>query len=303
MFSRMTYLPASLALLLGLSLAALAQTKPQPQLKKFEFMQGEFKERKSDGVVAGAFSAAGKEFRWDYKTSSRTSVGVITYDASTKKYSLVETINGTQATYYEGMETQHGFPFRALTGKGGTPDEKGEVIQLIPIPAGMALPVKMVNMVRLRKNAEGKYEKYYEGDYYAPLSSDQLAALERKGIERMKFLVGTFKEDGRDGEVVGKFDGEAYQWSYKSSRNTSDALVKYNFHNDRYHLVEKIGDSETKYEGGFQDGKLVLWTNATTRQQLILSAPESGKVSMVRKTKTVTNYEGTYTKMESSGGN
>lgn len=299
MFSRSILLLTFL--LVALSFAAFAQAQPHPQLKKFEFMQGEFKERKSDGVVTANFSADGKEFRWNYKTPSRTSEGVITYDAKTKKYALVETVNGTQTTYYEGLETQHGFPFRALVGKGGAPDEKGEVMQLMPIPAGLALPVKMVNMVRLRKNAEGKYEKYYEGNYYATLSAQQLAAQERQGIERLKFLVGTFREDGRDGKVVGKLDGEVYQWSYTSSRNSSDALVKYDFHSDQYTLVEKIGSTKTTYSGSFQDGKLVLWTDATTRQQLILSAPEDGKVLMVRKAKAVTSYEGTYTKVEETG--
>jgi hypothetical protein len=298
MFSRFVFL-----FILAFSFTALAQTKPHPQLKKFAFMQGAFKERKSDGVVTASFSTDGKEFRWEYKNASRTSVGVITYDAAAKKYWLVETVNGTQATYYEGMETQHGFPFRALTGKGGAPDEKGDVIQLMPIPQIGAMPdTKMVNMVRLRKNDEGKYEKYYDGMYYALLSAEQLAKANSTGLKRMEFLVGKFKEDGRDGEVIGKLEGDKYMWSYKSSRNTSEAVATYDFHSDRFTLIEKIGSSETTYEGSFQDGKLVLWTDATTRQQLILSAPEYGKVLMVRKAKTVTNYEGTYTKVEPISG-
>lgn len=299
MFSRTLLL---IAMLFALTLSPFAQTKPHPQLKKFEFMVGEFKERTTDGVVTGAFSADGKEFRWHYKAGGRTSDGVITYDAVAKKYWLAETVSGTQTTYYEGVETQHGFPFRALTGKGGAPDEKGDSIRLLPVPPVGVLPdTKMVNMVRLRKNADGKYEKYYDGLYYVQPSPEQLAKANREGLRRMDFLVGQFKEDGHNGKVIGKYEGDQYMWSYKSSSNTSDAVATYDFHNDRFTLIEKIGDSETKYEGHYQDRSLVLWSNTTTRKQLILRTPEYGKVVMMRKTEDETDYEGTYTKIEEAG--
>lgn len=292
------FLRCTIAVLL-LSLTIVAQTKPQPQLKKFAFMEGQFKERTTNGIVTGTFSPDGKEFRWHYKAGERTSDGAILYDASTKKYFLTETVNGAQTTYYEGIETQHGFPFRALTGKGGAPDEKGDSIRLMPIPQMGVLPdTKMVNMVRLRKNAEGKYEKYYDGLYYVQPSPDQLAKANKEGLRRLDFLVGRFKEDGREGEVIGKYEGDKYVWRYQSARNTSDAVATYNFHNDRFTLIEKIGDAETKYEGQYQDRALVLWSNSATRKQLILRTPEYGKVLMTRKTEDTTDYEGTYTKIE-----
>lgn len=291
---------ASIVIILGISTIAFGQ---KAELKKFEFMKGEFKSRGNEGIVKADFDKKGKEFKWEYNSGKNKSIGVVTYDKKSDSYRLTETMNGNNTMYYRGFETTAGFHFFELTNMNGIVKADGAEIVLKPMDAGM---VSMERFRLVSPNAERK--AVFVTDYYKKdMSSEMIAEQIRKAIKKLDFVAGTFNEDARTGQVIGKYEdsGMKYVWAFKSPRNNSDAVVTYDFDKDEYTLTETVSfkggsKSTTKYVGRLgTDGKLELVSlEGDAVMGLILSSPSNGKILMQRSKDAVENYKGTYTRVQ-----
>ena len=290
---------ASIILTLGICSVTFGQ---KAEIKKFEFMKGEFKTRGNDGIVKADFDKSGKMFRWEYNTEKVKNTGLVTYDENSKNYYLMETGKGLKIKYFRGFETTGGFRFYQLNRMNGIIDADGEEMLLRPLDKGMVQMVRYRYVGKDKNCKSGFVTEYYDKDF----TDAQIAAQVRKEIKKLDFLAGTFKEDAREGQVIGKYEdsGMKYVWAFKSPRNTSDAVVTYDFDKDEYTLIEIIGfgntKTTTKYVGRIgTDGKLELFSlEGDVVMSLILSSPSKGKILMQRSKDAVKNYKGTYTRVQ-----
>jgi hypothetical protein len=289
---------AGIVLILGIGSVVFGQ---KTDIKKFDFMKGEFKTRGNEGMVKADFDKSGKMFRWEYNGEKIKNTGLVTFDEKSKNFYLMETSKGLNIKYYKGFETTDGFHFYQLNGMNGIVDAAGEEILLRPLDKGMVQLVRYRFVTKDRKCKSGFVSEYYDKNFTAP----QIAGQTRQAIKKLDFLAGTFTEDARTGQVIGKYEdnGMKYVWTFTSPRNTSEAAITYDFHNDEYTLTETVGfgnsKTTTKYVGRFDnDGKLnLISTESDTVLGLVLSQPNKNKVLMQRTKDTVENYKGTYTRV------
>lgn len=288
------------ALILGISSVVFGQ---KTELKKFEFMKGEYKARGIDGFVSADFDKKGEKFSWEYKSKNRKSVGVITYDKKSNSYRLTETIDDSDTTNYKGLQTTEGFYFFELNAPNGIIKSDGKEILLRPLDGGL---VRMIRFEDL-PNKVGCKAAFTTEYYPSNFTDEQKAEQVRKAIGKLDFLVGTFDHTDGGGQVAGRFedDGKKYIWAFKGGSNTSDAIITYNFEDDRYTLVETIGvgNSKTtmKYIGDIDKSGnelTLISTDGDEITKIILNKRPNDTVRMRRYSGDRETYNGYYKKMK-----
>ncbi len=229
------------------------------ELKKFEFMKGEFRSRGGDkDVLKGAFSKDGKEFSWIEKEPNNDEFGFITYDEATKSYRLKEMVyRRVEPIYYKGTETSEGFHFYELTASDGVLKEDGEQVLI------RRLEPDFFNIEHFRSYVDNIGQKQWiPSEYYSKnLSVEQLDRQIRKGIGELDFLVGKFTEDGGKGQFNGRIsdDGKELILTFTSPEKQSDVRITYDFHWDEFYFngTEKLkGGSKSKIKRAGRIGVL-----------------------------------------------
>ena len=277
-----------------------------PELKKFEFMKGEFRSRGSqDGILKADFSKNGDGFSWTNKSTLNDEFGIVSFDAPTRSYRLKEKFRSyIEPFYYTGNKTNEGFHFYELTTINGVIKENGNEVLIRPLEPGIFNIEHFYDHYGKKKPKQWIPSRYYR----KVLSGEQLAKQIRKAIGKLDFLVGKFVSDDGTSEFIGKFidAGKTYVGTFKSPERTSQAIIKYDFHWDDYSLTETVkppGDPKISvlYKGYFREnGNLDLYARInSTETKLTLSSPGKNKVSIL-----VTKYgknsqkETFYTKLQ-----
>lgn len=217
-----------------------------PELKKFEFMKGEFRNRGGDkDILKGEFSGDGKEFNWVEKQTNNEEYGFINYDEASKSFRLKEVIYRRSAPiYYKGKETSEGFYFYELTAVDGGVKKDGEEVSIRRLEPGIFNIEHFYNYYGKKKPKQWIPSEYYSTN----LSLEQLDKHIRIEIGKLDYLVGKFVAGDGNNRFVGKFtdDGKKYVWNFASPEKTSRAVFSYDFHWNKFTMKEKIKQTNGK---------------------------------------------------------
>ena len=257
------------------------------ELKKFEFMKGEFKSRGSkDEILKADFDKSGKEFKWADKSTLNDDFGVITYDEPTKSYRLKEKRDSyIEPFYYKGIETNEGFHFYELTAIDGVIKENGDEVLIRPLEKGIFNIEHFYHYYGKEKPKEWIPSEYYSKN----LNDKQLAKLTRLEIGKLDFLVGKFVSVDDKSEFIGKFtdDGKEFVWDFTSPEKTSEAVITYDFHWDEYTWQENIvrtnGEkTKIKYSGRiYENKKISVYARIDGKMtNITFSSPSKDKILM-----------------------